>query len=474
MVRAGLRSRAFVAAPIVACLAAACWSSTAPERDASLDAADASADGALDAEPDGDAPAESPDAVDAAAVETWATTLVVYAPRGYATDFLELPDGGFGLVGYASMSEDGLGGSDAWAARLDPHQNPLWAEFVGGPGDEWVQAVAPGPDNGMVFAAIEYSGPRGSSVWIARLDGAGAITADVLLDGADDEGAWAVAPLPDGGYVIGGSIGRGTRPRDPWVARIDADLNVAWQRRLPSGIGAVQSLSVAADRDILVAAAERTSTSASVWLARLDPRGTIRWQRRATGEFGEMGLRTAMTETTDGDVVAMAGASYRDVFVVRLDRDGNPRWRKMLDASWSFDVMAGDGGEAILGAGRQSPPPFVAPDMWLVALSSEGRIVWQTGLDGGYLEIASVVRRGRDGSILALSAEIPSWLVKLAPNGRFNGSCPLIYETSVEPTDADVAIDDPGFAFEDSTLAPVPGSAAPADVPCPVEWRCPD
>jgi hypothetical protein len=446
------------------CLAAGCWTSVSPDDDTRGDA-----DGM--AESDGDVAAES----DVATIETWMTTFVVYAPRGYGTDFTETTDDGIALVGFAMTPDGGFGEGDVWAMKLDAEQNVLWAKVMGGPGHDWAQAIAPAPDGGMVFAAVDRSNYSTSAVWVVQLDRNGSIAAERLMNGSEEEGAMALEPLPDGGYVVGGFVGSTVEESDPWLARLDADLSVVWQRRYDAGVGSIRSIARAANGDLLVAALGIGGSPTSSWVARLDESGRIVWQRLVGGGLSTSSSKGAVAEMTDGDVVVVGTAESRGgAVVLRFDAAGNLRWQRHLGGRWGFSVAPGDSGEAIIGAGAEWFSDTGMTDIWLVALSPDGRIEWQRAIRGDYIEGASVVRRGRDGSILVLSSEMRSWLLKLRPDGTVERPCSMWEVTSAVPMDATLTIEEASFGFEDTTFVPVAGSTSSADVPCPMEWVCPD
>jgi hypothetical protein len=442
-------------------VAAGCWTSGSAEDDTRDDAG-----GAIEAE--GDVPADA----DVATIETWMATLIVYAPRGYANDFTETTDDGIGLVGYAMMPDGGFGEGDVWAAKLDAEQNVLWAKVMGGVGSEWVQAVAPAPDGGMVFAAVDRSRYATSAVWVVRLDRNGSILAERLMNGPEEEGAMAIEPLPDGGFVIGGFAGASIEEGDPWLARLDADLNVVWQRRYSTGVGSVRSVARATNGDLLVTTMASRG-SPSLWLSRLDEFGGIVWQRLVRGDLRSSASMARSAEMTDGDIVVVGTMAYPlGAFAIRLDAAGDVRWQKILGGAWGCDVAAGDAGEAIISGADEPPFGGGMPNIWLLALSREGGIEWQRTVLGEYIEWGYTAKRGRDGSILVLSADQPSWLLKLRPNGTFENACSIWVRTWAEPTEGTLTISAADFGFVDTTFESVAGSTSSADVPCPMEWVC--
>ena len=62
-----------------------------------------------------------------------------------------------------------------------------------------------------------------SDVWLIKLNSIGELEWHRILGGSQTDGAWAVAAMPDGGFVVAAATAsRGTGSTDTWLLRFDA------------------------------------------------------------------------------------------------------------------------------------------------------------------------------------------------------------------------------------------------------------
>ncbi len=85
---------------------------------------------------------------------------------------------------------------------------------------------------------------------------------------------FAVAPLPDGGYLAGGEInGPGFGDFHGWLARLDTAGGLLWQRRLDDVGGEIHSVAVSSDGGYVVGG--RRESFPHMMVARLDAAGAV-------------------------------------------------------------------------------------------------------------------------------------------------------------------------------------------------------
>jgi hypothetical protein len=148
--------------------------------------------------------------------------------KAYAV--IAMPDDGLVVAG--NTMSFGTPRYDAWIARLDRSGETIWTRRLGGPEADHVYALAATADGGVLTVGDTRSAGAGESdVWLARLDSEGEVLWQRLMGDIHNDRARTALALADGGFVIGGFAGMGGSNRDAWVARLDAEGRPIWQRR---------------------------------------------------------------------------------------------------------------------------------------------------------------------------------------------------------------------------------------------------
>ena len=121
------------------------------------------------------------------------------------------------------------GNGDAWLAKLNPTGTALvYATLLGGNDNESASALALDRDGSALVAgstaspdfpttpgAFQRTAGPGFHAFVARYDPAGGLTFSTLLGGANVDGARALAVLPDGTAVVGGTTSSPDFPLTP-------------------------------------------------------------------------------------------------------------------------------------------------------------------------------------------------------------------------------------------------------------------
>ncbi len=187
------------------------------------------------------------------------------------------------------------------------------------------------------------------------------------------------------------------------------------------------------------------------WLARLDLDGNVLWQRTITGTISDMDNGLGVAETSGKDVVlAISGYGFE---VLRFGADGELRWGRALEPIYARSVIAGDHDEAIV-TGCEDSMLSTSYNMWMAALDASGDYLWQKAIASDVPASGKQLIRTRDGGVLGISAGCgDSWIVKLAPDGAFAGECPLLQSTSDTPDPTTKTISPASAAPVDTDLA---------------------
>jgi hypothetical protein len=268
------------------------------------------------------------------------------------------------------LSADGFGDNDYCVLRLDFQGQKLWDKAYGGTSSDLAWCAEPTSDGGIILGGSSYSQPGGIKTspnygstnvyqatpdfWVVRIDANGNKLWDRSYGGIYDDTLYAVAEMPDGGFMLAGRSlsppgGNKTSPSygnaDFWIVRIDAEGNKLWDQSFGGPEDDVPSaLAVTTDGGVIV------------------------------GGRSFSGITGTKTSTNYGAC---------DFWVIRLDADGHKLWEEAYGGSRTDGIeslqQTRDGG-FILGGWSYSPvdgnktePPFFAiwSDFWLVKLGPE-------------------------------------------------------------------------------------------------------
>jgi hypothetical protein len=279
----------------------------------------------------------------------------------------------------------------------DPYYSFLtnWAMVVG-PNDELTisgftihDAQAP-YNTGPQRIHLMRTSPLGIKLW-----------EHTYADHQHNEAPAALAPTPDGGFMIGGYY-------QVFTQNFQVDHAVAW-------------------------------------LLKTDSLGNELWYRELDGNVGIQFIHPLQ----DGNY--LVGGSSSDTccgfriagFVAKMDTAANLMWRKdyyradSLDGFWD-GLELSDGSLLLCGEVNQTPGVFDQAG-WLMKTDGEGNILWDRVIDktGGY-DTFSRITATSDGGILltgqAHSDQLSDvWLVKIDSLGCDSAGCPLDIHTGITP-----------------------------------------
>jgi hypothetical protein len=234
---------------------------------------------------------------------------------------------------------------DMFLIQVDGDGNEVWSHTYGGPGMDHARMVRQSSDGGFILGgtrADEY--PTGMQY-----------EAEVVVIKTDPEGnelwtqtygnsilsvAWAIEPIPDGGYIFAGYTAKTHDDRDVLVTRIDDLGNVVWSDTWdldPGERDVGYDLILASDGTIVIACIQSLNHGPRQGaLIKVDLDGNERWVKR----FGEEGVGVEfwdIMEDADGGYVvsgstvsghsSTTGAGVRHALILKTDADGEMLWR---------------------------------------------------------------------------------------------------------------------------------------------------
>jgi hypothetical protein len=241
---------------------------------------------------------------------------------------------------------------------------------------------------GSKSAGVKATSQGSDDLFAILVDGDGDPKWIFSAGGRDSDGANAVAPSPDGGWIIGGSFSAdadfsGTKLKsngetDAVLLKLDADGKMVWVKQF-GGLFADSIMHVAVDiqGNIIIQGVFATEvewggaklkaaggSDADIVLAKYDNNGNHLWSQRFGDQWNEVAGGIAvdpagnisMTGSYDRSITfggkqhLCAGES--DAFVARFSADGTLQWAKSFGGQREdigFGVAVDDAGNTVIG-----------------------------------------------------------------------------------------------------------------------------
>ena len=148
-----------------------------------------------------------------------------------------------------------------------------------------------------------------SDAWVVMMDSVGNILLQRCLGGTNSENANSVIEVADGDYVIAGNTnsidgdvsgGGAHGGNDAWIVKLDAGLNIVWQKSLGGSLDDVANSVIQTLDGKYVLAGSTNSTNGDVnglhtnssnpdaWIVNLDTGGAIIWQKCLGGSGNDV------------------------------------------------------------------------------------------------------------------------------------------------------------------------------------------
>ncbi len=254
-----------------------------------------------------------------------------------------------------------------------------------------------------------------------------------------------VRALPSGGFYLCGStssFGRSYEGKDCWVARLDANGHILWQRELPfpqwpheTNGGADQAaVDLVPDGDLGCTLVGKVSgfsndTEGGILVVKFSANGRPLWQScyYEGQHWGSQESGRSICASPGGGV-AVAGTfdNATEVFAIK---NGAKAWTGYFEPdAWSlFHPQcirpASDGGYVL--AGVAVFPGKSDRNAWVVRLSESGRrVLWQRSIGGPGADDAASVLEAPDGGFVVAgttrsfgAGETDAWVFKLSRSG---------------------------------------------------------
>jgi hypothetical protein len=334
------------------------------------------------------------------------------------------------------------GKSDAFVAKLDPNGKIAWAQTFGAAREDVANAIAVKGDKVVIAGSFLDEITIGSftkksagsdDLFIAAFDKSGSPEWLWTGGGIDSDGVNAIAAMPDGGWVIGGSftdsldITAGAKnaslksrgQTDALLIKLAAGGDTEWVKQFGGRYDdTILHVAVDANSNIFVQGVFKDvadwggeqlkaggGSDNDVVLAKYDVNGDHVWSKRFGNAFNEVAGGVAvdpagnvtMTGSFEnkgtisfGDKDDHASLGEADIYVARFANDGKLLWAKTFGGERidiGYDVAVDAAGNALVTGWFEGTVDFgkgtvstknLNKDVFVLKLDAKGDTVWAT------------------------------------------------------------------------------------------------
>ncbi len=326
-----------------------------------------------------------------------------------------------------------------------------WDATLGSPNWDELHVTIPTPDGGYLIGGNatanghEVSGEAFglNDFWLLKTDGQGKKIWDKTFGGSSNDRMWDILPLPDGGFLLGGTsdseisgskTAQNFGKEDFWVIKISAEGQEIWEKTFGgSQRDELFSLEIFPDKKSVLlggwsnSGADGMKTSDSlgvfdVWVLKMDlATGEIVWQTLLGGEALD-NLYDVASTADGGFLLGGASASnisptksqncrgYSDFWVVKIDTAGHEIWDRRFggtDVEQLEQILPLSDGNFLLAGASMSPKSgdklasnFGSFDMWAVKITPDGERIWDKSYGGGSFDGAYQVVETPAGNLI--------------------------------------------------------------------------
>ena len=252
-----------------------------------------------------------------------------------------------------------------------------------------------------------------SSFYVAKADSFGEIRWSKSFSYGSYDGNNSVAKIlqtSDGGYIVlGNTTSTGANGADVYLAKLDPNGQVVWQKTYGGQRDDNASSIVKTTGGYMIAGSTMSygDGSADIYVIKVDDSGNEIWHRNYGGAGGDTGSQIILTK--DGNFVIVGSTSSfgaggaSDIYVLKIDGGGNKLWDKLYGGSdWDEGnsvAELSDGSLAVAGFAIGFGPG--ARDMFLIKTNASGVEQWHRAFGALYQDIAVKVAATSDGIVIA-------------------------------------------------------------------------
>jgi outer membrane protein assembly factor BamB len=243
--------------------------------------------------------------------------------------------------------------------------------------------------------SILFSRKNGNQYEIVRVDKAGKLRPEVAVPSEKLRQLTGFAKTGDGGYLLSGLIPASGYDRNIRLVRVDQDGQIVWEKTVEKAADAI-SCYLAQTTDggyVLAASINRPDNMTDMYLAKLDQDGQVKWDKTISGSGYE--YAQAVRQTADGNIVLLGrdiklDDEYRyngDIYLAKVDPAGQTIWEIRHETGGNTTgqslVETPDGGLVVAGNERTISHFREGIGLgYLLKVDQAGEKVWEKTLPG--------------------------------------------------------------------------------------------
>lgn len=297
----------------------------------------------------------------------------------------------------------------AYTICLGEEVGSYWIRTISGPGDDKGFGIAL-DDKGYIYIVgyTESYGVGGRDAFIAKLSPDGSIVWFKTMGSDLNEHLCHVSIVNNYMYVIGTIEKSPAGDTDILIAKLTLEGKSVWIKTI-GGTKRDGGCKIAVDLsgDIIICGITKSygHGDSDVVVAKLSPEGEVKWTK-VYGGSGWDGARDVVVDS-EGNIYVLGvtdsfGAGDYDVFVMKLTSTGKLKWFRVIGGygeEKSYDMTIGPNGYIYITGHTYSYGAGGDGDIFLGKLDRDGNIVWFKTLGGMGWDSGVGVDIGADGFI---------------------------------------------------------------------------
>jgi outer membrane lipoprotein-sorting protein len=306
-----------------------------------------------------------------------------------------------------------------------------WKKTYGGAGYDEARAITPTPDGNFIVAGDTYTpGATGEDVYLLKIKPNGDTVWTKTYGGANEDWASAIAPTPDGNFLVVGNIDTlGIGSIAIYLLKIKPNGDTLWTRTFGEFYCGAYAITPTSDGNFIIVGihGKDGSNLSDVYILKLKPNGDTVWTKTYGGY--DYSVSNAITPTSDGNfLVAGYSASFdtkiNDVYLLKLKPNGDTLWTKTYggsDDDGTAAIMQTPEGNFII-AGWTTSFGNGKSATYLLKIKPNGDTLWTKTYGGANEDWPFAIAPTQDGNFIVVGSELSAegeevHLLKVRPNG---------------------------------------------------------
>jgi len=360
------------------------------------------------------------------------------------------------------------GGQDVWLVKISENGEIEWEKTYGGSKSDQINDISRVSSGGYIMigesTSVDYDVSENFGqvdIWVVKISNNGEIEWEKTIGGGGFDHGMSIEETSDGGFFLGASYNSNSEDLPPisgkydiLACKLNAMGDVEWQQSYGGSVlDFCDAVLETSDGNFILAGISYSSDSdftnqgeTDLFVLKISQLGEIIWQSSIGGEWSD--FFSSIQETSDdGFIISGSTDSYfgdifsengeRDCVVVKLNSLGEVEWSRSYGGPFSERggqiKQQGDGTYTFVGGSFSNTGDLSgnlgSKDAWLVNLSSEGEINWQTNFGDDFSNQMNDLLINTDGTILLAGVSESKvdtsewgwgyqeiWLTKVKPN----------------------------------------------------------